>query len=50
MLTSEFTNFSLNQVPGEDNEVADALANLGSSLKIPPKTKIMIVHIMIPTI
>lgn len=42
MLASEFTNFSLSQVPREDNAEEDALANLGCSLKIPLKTKIPI--------
>ena len=50
MLALEFTYCSLNQVPKEDYVESDALANLGSSLRIPPETKIPIVHIMIPII
>ncbi|KAJ0947497.1 putative ribonuclease H [Helianthus annuus] len=34
-LALSFVSFSLTQVPREDNTEADALANLGSSLKIP---------------
>lgn len=49
-IASEFEAFTLNQVPKEDNVEADALANLGSSLRIPLETRIPIVHIMIPII
>lgn len=49
-LASKFEAYSLNQVSREDNAKADALANLGSSLRIPPKTRISIIHVMIPLI
>ena len=48
-LASKFKVFGLNQLPREDNDEVDALANLGSSLRIPPETMIAIVHMMIPT-
>ena len=50
MLATKFKNFSLIQIPREDNVVADALDNIGSSLRIPPKTKILIIYIMTPII
>ena len=34
----------------DENTETDALANLGSALRIPPDTMIPIVHIMIPTV
>ncbi|XP_023762453.1 uncharacterized protein LOC111910880 [Lactuca sativa] len=49
-LASEFENFSLTQVPREENTEEDAFANLGSSLRIPPETKIPITHIITPAI
>ena len=49
-LASEFETFRPNQVPREENAKVDALANLRSSLRIPPKTKIPIIHILIPII
>jgi len=49
-LASDFENFSLTQVPREENTEAYTLANLGSSLRIPPETKIIITHIITPTI
>lgn len=47
MLASKSTNFSLHQLPRDDNAEVDTLNNLGSSLRFPPETKISIVHIMI---
>ena len=49
-IASTFDFFELNQVPKEENTEADALANLGSTLRIPPDTMIPIVHLMIPAI
>lgn len=46
----EFETIILNQVPMEDNAEADALANLGSSLRIPLNTRIPIIYVMIPKI
>lgn len=40
----------LNQVQREENVEADALTNLGPSLRIPLETKIPIINVMIPTI
>ncbi|KAF5779193.1 putative integrase, catalytic core, ribonuclease H domain, ribonuclease H-like superfamily [Helianthus annuus] len=47
-LALSFVSFSLTQVPKEDNTEADALANLGSSLKIPEDISIPIIHILAP--
>ena len=49
-IAATFDFFQLNQVPREENTEADALANLGSALRIPPETMIPIVHLMIPAI
>ncbi|KAF5774546.1 putative integrase, catalytic core, ribonuclease H domain, ribonuclease H-like superfamily [Helianthus annuus] len=49
-LALSFVSFSLTQVPREDNTEADALANLGSSLKIPEDISIPIIHILAPAI
>ncbi|KAJ0746342.1 putative ribonuclease H [Helianthus annuus] len=49
-LADSFASFSWTQVPREENEEADALANLGSSLKIPEDVKIPIIHILAPAI
>ncbi|KAL4581685.1 hypothetical protein LXL04_006212 [Taraxacum kok-saghyz] len=49
-IAATFDFFELSQVPREENTEADALANLGSSLRIPPDTVIPIVHLMIPAI
>lgn len=49
-MASEFTNFSLNQIPREYDAEADALVNLGSSIGILLETNIPIVHITIPVI
>ena len=49
-LVATFDFFELGQVPREENTEADALANLGSALRIPPDTMIPIVHHMIPPI
>ncbi|XP_035840312.1 uncharacterized protein LOC118487512 [Helianthus annuus] len=38
------------EVPREENVEADALANLGSSLKIPEDVKILIIHVLTPAI
>jgi ribonuclease HI len=49
-LSLYFENFSITQVPREENAEADALANLASSLKIPEGTKIPITHVLTPAI
>ena len=49
-LSIQFELFSITQVPREENTEADALANLGSALKIPAGTKIPIIHILTPAI
>ncbi|KAJ0885315.1 putative nucleotidyltransferase, Ribonuclease H [Helianthus annuus] len=49
-LALSFVSFSLTQVPREENTEADALANLGSSLKIPEDISIPIIHILAPAI
>ncbi|KAJ0490291.1 putative ribonuclease H [Helianthus annuus] len=49
-LALSFVSFSLTHVPREENAEADALANLGSSLKIPEDIKIPIIHILNPAI
>ncbi|XP_023752848.1 uncharacterized protein LOC111901196 [Lactuca sativa] len=49
-LASKFKTFTLNQVPREDNAEADALANLGSSLRIPLENKILIAYVLTPKI
>ena len=45
-----FDFFELNQVPRVENTEADALAKLGSALRIRPDMMIPIVNIMIPAI
>ena len=45
-----FEAFSLSQVPREENVEADALANLGASLRIPPEIRIPINYILVLTI
>nr|XP_043615882.1 uncharacterized protein LOC122587782 [Erigeron canadensis] len=49
-LAENFDLFDIEQVPREENTEADALANLGSTLKMSPETKIPIVHILQPAI
>ena len=49
-IAATFDFFELSQVPREENTEADALANLGSSLRIPPDAVIPIVYLMIPAI
>lgn len=49
-LVTFFEIFSIKQVPRDDNSEADALANLGSALRIPGDVKIPIIHIVIPAI
>ncbi|XP_052622445.1 uncharacterized protein LOC128127793 [Lactuca sativa] len=49
-LAFDFENFSLTLVPREENIEADALANLGSPLRIPPVMEIPITHIITPAI
>ncbi|KAL9999326.1 putative ribonuclease H [Helianthus debilis subsp. tardiflorus] len=45
-LARYFDIFTLEQVPREDNAEADALANMGSSIRIPDGTPIPILHIL----
>ncbi|KAJ0682488.1 putative nucleotidyltransferase, Ribonuclease H [Helianthus annuus] len=47
-LAGYFDVFTLEQVPREDNAEADALANLGSSIRIPEGIPIPILHILYP--
>ncbi|KAJ0742766.1 putative nucleotidyltransferase, Ribonuclease H [Helianthus annuus] len=47
-LAGYFDVFTLEQVPREDNAEADALANLGSSIRIPEGIPILILHILYP--
>ena len=47
-LAGYFKNFTLEQVPREENAEADALANLGSTVRIPEGTQIPILHILYP--
>jgi ribonuclease HI len=47
-LAENFDSFNIEQVPRQDNVEADALAYLGSTLKMPPDTKIPIIHILTP--
>jgi ribonuclease HI len=49
-MATDFKLFSIEQVPMEDNVEADALANLGSSFKIPPEISIPILHVLTPAI
>ncbi|KAI3762501.1 hypothetical protein L1987_52931 [Smallanthus sonchifolius] len=49
-LRGEFEIFQITQVPREDNTEPDALANLGSGLKIPLNSNIPIIHVMSPAI
>nr|XP_043611674.1 uncharacterized protein LOC122583320 [Erigeron canadensis] len=49
-LAKHFDSFSIEQVPRQENIDADALAYLGSSLNIPPDTKIPMIKIMNPAI
>ena len=49
-LAEDFDSFKIEQVPRQDNAEADALAYLGSTLKIPPDTKVPIIHILSPAI
>ena len=46
-IAATFDFFELSQVPREENTEVDALANLGSALRIPLDTMIPIVHLMI---
>ncbi|KAJ0856311.1 putative ribonuclease H [Helianthus annuus] len=47
-LAGYFDVFILEQVPREDNAEADALANLGSSIRIPEGAQIPILHVLYP--
>ena len=49
-LATSFVEFSLTQVPREENVEADALANPGSSFNLPEGSKIPILHILKPAI
>jgi hypothetical protein len=49
-LAKSFVEFTIMQVPREDNAAADALANLASTLKIPEDIRIPITHILFPAI
>ncbi|KAM0025918.1 putative ribonuclease H domain-containing protein [Helianthus debilis subsp. tardiflorus] len=49
-LAGYFDVFTHEQVPGKDNAEADALANLGLSVRIPEGTQIPILHIMYPAV
>ncbi|XP_076890101.1 uncharacterized protein LOC143541049 [Bidens hawaiensis] len=48
-LAEKSDSFIIEQVPREENAEADALANLGSTFRIPTKIKIPIIHILNPT-
>ncbi|KAK1411205.1 hypothetical protein QVD17_37751 [Tagetes erecta] len=50
ILAEYFDGFSITHVPREENAMADSLANLASSLKIPNNLKIPIIHIIHPVI
>ncbi|KAJ9561531.1 hypothetical protein OSB04_006691 [Centaurea solstitialis] len=47
---ARFENFSIEQIPRDQNVQADALANLGSAFNEPTMENIPIIHLMTPTI